>query len=198
MPRLTELQLELELNSEKGISLIPLMIINILFCYITLNYFKYRQMNQELLDRSKIYLCQRYQNKSLKSYLKRISNLNGLISIAYKSKLIIGPKAEIAIKSLQTIQYTHHISYIKKIISYKNCSKRMALEFVRRIPYRNKMLLFERDFEGKTILKKERWKTKIKSELGINLISDYHLRQKKLSIQTKELVVGKLFFGYGF
>ena len=114
----------------------------------------------EIRARSRTYLCLKTFLSKTSSFIKRTNTLNRVIKGAHYSQIIpqLAAQAKITKNAAIAGQEILKVSYLKNIAGLTNCSSTAKIIFVKHFPYKFKSILYARDIEGKTILRKNKWK----------------------------------------
>jgi hypothetical protein len=114
----------------------------------------------DLKVRTKKHLCFRYLYVTTSNYQKRIAHLNKAIKASFYLSYIPASKihAQTALTLAKKTQKFLLVSYMKNMMSYKNCSLTSSYQFIKNSPYQKvNIITFKRNFNGTIKLDKKIW-----------------------------------------
>ncbi len=161
-----DLNLKTTIKNNGGIISFPAMLITIMISYaailaIIVSITSYLS-NQR---RAKAYLCYRYYTQYTNKYINHMGKFNIAIASSFALQAVpqFYAKAKIVNKILKRTQSIAHISYLKKITSFLNCSWKQRSIFFKTIAYKTNGTKLSRDSTGIVPLKNKEWKVFIPS-----------------------------------
>lgn len=189
------------INSKEGsLSFAGILLSMIFILYFFFSLLALSQDHYKLKKRVQLYLCFKYLHQRTLSYTQTINRQNIKILSTYTLTIIpwLSPYMKSLKTSIQYIQATTHLSYMKNLISNKWCSLNQGSFFIKNIPYKvSSAGQFLRGFFGTVLLGRKRWTNIIFHSQDSFIQIDYVLKSPygaQLSSKTSEEVSMDTFF----